>query len=393
MKKLQLAIFTLSFISAPLYGADFFCSDVTCLIAAINEANLSEGPHTIFLEQGVYTLTDFDPDGNLLPSIRREIAIQSYPPNTVTIERPRGDSALHRLFDVSVSGALSVFWLTLQPHEGFGISTHIALNNGRLVFYGTAILGGVNDSPGQIVNNGSILFYQSTIDAVSSFHAGVIYNTGDAEIIGSTVSRGTGNGPIIWNRPAAQLLIRDSSIIHNASSTATISNLGNLTIINTTLANNAGIVGHGDAALENFGGVVSILNSTIAQNRGLGGGILNSSGGTVMLKNSIVALNAPLDCLGEITSQGSNIIGDPTGCTIELLPDDLTGYAGLGEFSDNGDPGNGHFPLLSDSPAIDSADPDACPETDQLGNPRVGICDRGSIEFQGGEGEMLVQNP
>jgi hypothetical protein len=40
--------------------------------------------------------------------------------------------------------------------------------------------------------------------------------------------------------------------------------------------------------------------------------------------------------------------------------------------------------LLRDSPAIDSANPDAYPKSDQLGNPRVGICDIGSVEFQGG---------
>ena len=41
-----------------LYGAEFFCAsgDVTCLIAAINEANSTPEEDTINLEAGTYTL-------------------------------------------------------------------------------------------------------------------------------------------------------------------------------------------------------------------------------------------------------------------------------------------------------------------------------------------------
>jgi hypothetical protein len=83
---------------------------------------------------------------------------------------------------------------------------------------------------------------------------------------------------------------------------------------------------------------------------------------------------------------GTNLVGNPTGCTITLQPTDLTGDPGLGEFIDDGTPGNGHFPLVSGSPAIDAGNEDAtCPRTDQLGQPRVGRCDIGAIEFQGGD--------
>jgi hypothetical protein len=40
------------------------------------------------------------------------------------------------------------------------------------------------------------------------------------------------------------------------------------------------------------------------------------------------------------------------------------------------------FPLLPDSPAIDAGHDEVCPETDQLGQPRVGRCDIRAIEFQ-----------
>jgi hypothetical protein len=98
----------------------------------------------------------------------------------------------------------------------------------------------------------------------------------------------------------------------------------------------------------------------------------------------------PDDCAGAATSLGHNLIGEPTGCTITLQPSDLTGDPGLGPFTDNGRPGNGHFPLLPTSQAIDAGDDAACPRRDQLGQRRVNIprvgtsrCDIGAIEFPG----------
>jgi hypothetical protein len=87
-----------------------------------------------------------------------------------------------------------------------------------------------------------------------------------------------------------------------------------------------------------------------------------------------------VDCTGTITSLGNNLISDLTGCTIDLQPTDLTADPKLDALSDNGEPGNGHFPLLAASPAID-AGASTCPARDQNGEPRVGTCDIGAIEF------------
>jgi len=64
-----------------------------------------------------------------------------------------------------------------------------------------------------------------------------------------------------------------------------------------------------------------------------------------------------------------------------LEPTDLTGDSGLGAFTDNGTPGNGHFPLLPTSQAIDAANNKVCPKKDQIGRLRKPHCDIGSIEF------------
>jgi hypothetical protein len=84
------------------------------------------------------------------------------------------------------------------------------------------------------------------------------------------------------------------------------------------------------------------------------------------------------------------LFGDLTDCDIDLQGMDLTGDPGLAEFTEDPSiPGSGHYPLLTDSRAIDAGSPDVCPDSDQLGNQRVGICDLGAVEFQGG-GTTLV---
>lgn len=94
------------------------------------------------------------------------------------------------------------------------------------------------------------------------------------------------------------------------------------------------------------------------------------------------------DCVGSIISLGNNIIGDTTGCTIDLLSTDLISDAGLGTFVDDGTPGGGHIRPLAESPAIDAGNGRLCPQTDQLGQRRVDgdgdrrkSCDVGAVEF------------
>jgi hypothetical protein len=130
----------------------------------------------------------------------------------------------------------------------------------------------------------------------------------------------------------------------------------------------------------------------VADNRTLAsgaGGI--EANGTVTLQNTILARNigesgVAVDCFGRVTSFGHNIIGDLTGCTVTRLPTDLTGDPGLGTFTDDETPGHGHIPLLAASRAINTGTDTGCPRTDQRGQPRVGICDIGAIEFQDASG-------
>lgn len=84
-----------------------------------------------------------------------------------------------------------------------------------------------------------------------------------------------------------------------------------------------------------------------------------------------------------VTSLGNNVIGDPTACPIERLSSDLIGDPSLGNYIDDGTPGDGHYLLLQGSQAINRGNPAVCPKTDQLGEKRVETCDIGAVEFQG----------
>jgi hypothetical protein len=184
-------------------------------------------------------------------------------------------------------------------------------------------------------------------------------------------------------------------------------NVGTLVVSNTTFARNVtrAFLGPSGAAIANFGTLV-LTQSTLADNvisgQAFGSALLASArGATTILQNTLIARNVNVgtvdqgdgpDCAGVVTSFGTNLIGDTTGCTIIRPPGvrDLTGDPGLGDFTDNGRPGHGHFPLLPTSQAIDAGNDAVCPLRDQLGHRRVNIprvgasrCDIGAIEFPG----------
>jgi hypothetical protein len=225
---------------------------------------------------------------------------------------------------------------------------------------------------------------------------------GVAVITDSTFAENSaGFGGAMFTRESSDTTISNSTIVHNGAIVDTI-------MFPASAAQGGGILAHG---------IVHINNSTITENRaetrvpeGLaaeGGGIHGV--GTVELQNTILARNVSTvddisglptpadgpDCFGPVISLGNNLVGDPSDCTIPLLASDLAGDPGLGAFQDDGTPGNGHFPLLGTSQAVDAGDPASCTLTDQLGHSRIDgdgdgtvICDIGAIEFS--PGAMIV---
>jgi Right handed beta helix region len=405
------------------HAAEFFCSadpsgsgDVSCLIASINDANQTSEEDTINLAAGTYTLTSIDNSPGLpsshngLPRIVSAMIINGESAETTIIERDPG-APLFRIFDVTDSGKLILNGLTMR--EGFSVSGGAGIQNaGTLTVNDSIIERNLTFSSGAGILNTGILTISGTIPTENGggvFGGGGIFNSGVASIMSSSITHNASaaGGGLLNSGSESQLLprgpgivtIRNSTISDNRGESGVgVDNRGDMTITNSTIANNFGRFFFPGAGISSRG-MLTVTNSTIAGNIASsgnipgtgrpveGGGIAVFEPSLVKLQNTILALNSGTDCLGSLTSLGNNIIGDLSSCDVNLLSSDLTGDPGLGAFVNDVMPGRGHFPLNSDSQAIDAGNPGACLQADQLGLLRIGICDIGAVEFRG---PMLV---
>jgi hypothetical protein len=390
----------------PAYSAVFSIpsGNVTALIASINQANSTPEEDTIDLEPGIYTLTmidngavpppfPIDPGGaSGLPLITSRIIIRGTTAESTIIERDAGAPAF-RLLHVVGTGSLTLSGLTLRGGTALSFPFWGGVREGR----GGAVFNG-----GTLAIDHSILTDNSA--GGQSGSGGAIFNSGAGTIINSSMVGNLVNANrVAWGGAiinSGTLTITNSTLADNSAHAAGVSggaivNGGTLTITNSTLADNSaqGAISSSGGAIVNTG-TITITNSTLAHNSIIGPGFPRGGGGlyntgAVSLQNTILAQNSATrgpDCFGSITSLDHSLIGDPTDCAVTLGSDDRTGDPGLGEFTDDGTPGNGHFPLLDTSPAIDAGNNDICLSnpllaTDQIGHPRVGVCDIGAIEF------------
>jgi hypothetical protein len=341
---------------------DIPAGDVNALVEAINTANFNNEDNTIFLESANYTLTAVNNNSNCgsgLPSITSKIIINGAGAGNTIIERDSNAPGFS-IFHVAAGGDLTLNGQRISGGLCTGCFGGGINNDGTLKITNSIISGNYCGVGGGISNGGTLIVTNSTISSndASPDAGGGINNGGTLIITNSTIS---GN-----------IAMEGGGIINLP--------WGTLTITNSTFSGNT------NTAIDTFG-PVTITNSTIFDNPNAG--ISNNAGSnTVNLQNSILAGNSP-NCVGEVTSLGNNIVGDPTGCTITLQASDLTGDPGLGPFIGGAISGKGHFPLLPNSQAIDTGNNDACTPTDQLGNYRVDgngdgaiVCDIGAIEFK-----------
>ena len=168
--------------------------------------------------------------------------------------------------------------------------------------------------------------------------------------------------------------ISDSSFSNNSSSNnggAIKAMSGRVRVRNSTFDNNHGYVG---GVIYVNRAEVTLTHLTLTENRSkFGGDGLFVSSGLVRLRNSIVSgFTSQDDCVGRLDQHRGNLIAD-WSCSAFLGGNPLIG--------ENQGP-TGYRPLRDGSPALDAADPEFCPETDQIGTPRPqgGGCDIGAIE-------------
>ena len=239
--------------------------------------------------------------------------------------------------------------------------------------------------------DGEVHIVDSHFSSNSSHFAGAIRVSGGTTSITRTTFVGNTGDPSggIFVESQGTVTVRDSAFVENIGlGGPAIFNIGGSThVMNTTFAQNITFFDSG--TVRNLNGTVTLINSTFAENTAVGGtgtAVASFGGATTRLQNTIVVHNGDNPsalCAGVITSLGHNLIGD-SSCIVAPQQGDVIGQpdAGLGQLVDDGTPGNAHYLLISDSPAIDAANNAVCPKKDQLGRPRAPRCDIGAIEFR-----------
>lgn len=316
--------------------------------------------------------------------------------------------------DASASGDLDLTGiLTIQGADANRII--IDGNNTDRIFDirpgATVTLSGVtlqNGNPGSGAGGGAVIVSGGAPRAKLTLLNNVVRNN-RASLGGGIYNSGNG----------ATAVIQDSQITANAAQTSGggIANSGDLTLLNSTLAQNEARTGggiehfgvsmkltnvtiSGNAASDNGGGLYNrgdalILNVTFSGNSASGpgtGGNLFQDTASLAIKNSILA-NADSDgnCFrneGFLTSQGNNLDSGNT-CGFNAQGDRINTDPRLGPLQNNGGFTLTHA-LLADSPAIDAGSNTGCPTADQRGLPRpadgnldgTAVCDIGAYEAQ-----------
>ena len=264
--------------------------------------------------------------------------------------------------DQTVTFALGSYpaTITLQAGADYGV---LAVNqNSTLSINGPAVGTGnsVTVSGGGVTSIFNLATATNlsnlTLSGGSANYGGAILNNSTTTLTSMTIQDNVAlDGGGIWN----------------------VSN-GNLTIINSTFANNTATLWGG--AIGNYGGCISLSLTTIAFNQaGSGaGGII----GSVNMTNSIVANNngsfGP-DISGDVYANNS-LIGNTSGVSITGSNNQQNVNALLGTLNYYGGTTK-VFPLLPGSPAINSGA--GSNATDQRGITVAGTADMGSFQSRG----------
>lgn len=422
--------------------------------SSIGGCAAGSGPDLISLPAGTYVLTipnatgvsdeNNGQSGDL--DILADLTVTGAAGSPTVIDG-NGAALSDRVFDVSAVATVSFNRLTIR--NGIEPAGSLAggggvTNNGRITFTKSVITGNTASTGGGGVSNGSgfgatSAFVDSIISgnmaggsgggvrngtsASSTFTnttisgntaqvgGGGVSNDGFSSFTTSTVSgniAGGRGGGVFNGTPVATAMFSNATLSGNVAQGegGGISNGSGATstMVNTTVSGNR----TSDSGGGVHGGTSSLSNSTVSLNiadadsngTGEGGGVALTA---LMLKNSVIGGNidgspspatvAP-DCQAALSSQGYNLIGIDTGCSITPGPGDKIGSGGapfdpgLAPLRNYGGPTATHA-LLATSPARNSGSPtasetggDSCSGVDQRGVPRPqgSRCDMGAYE-------------
>jgi predicted outer membrane repeat protein len=357
---------------------------------AIIDANASPGADTINVPAGVYILTIAGANENAAATgdldISEDVTIIGAGSASTIID----GGGLDRVFDVRfgvtnatmsgltirnglINGATGNFGGGINAAGGTTVTLTDVVVTGNFAFVGAGIA-----SNGTVILNASAVT-NNVNNSASNSGGGITAATLIAtnSTISGNSAPGQGGGIFVNS------LTLDRSTVSNNTSTGdqgggvfTCCSGGAVNITNSTISGNSSAQEGGgwydNAPISGIDNVL-VLNSTIANNHGQsGGGIFTLASSGLKLKNTIIAGNtatgsAP-DCAGTFDSLGHNLIQNTTNCTLNgITTGNITGQnALLGPLANNGGPTQTQA-LLPGSPAIDTADPNGAPATDQRG--------------------------
>ncbi|KAB2902756.1 MAG: hypothetical protein F9K27_15485, partial [Anaerolineae bacterium] len=283
-------------------GCDFTPTTPAELVTAVNDANSTPTTHdTICLEESTtYLFTSGVSSTNALSVVTTPITVEG---NQATLERQSG-APVFRFFEVSSTGALILNDLTLTRgatiHAGGAIHNAggiVELNNSTFTL-NTANTGGVLDNQ---TGSGVVTLNNCTLSNNTASYGGALDNdlgtnnqmfVNDSTFTNNTASN---DGGAIHN-DGGTLTLTDTTLTGNTASYygGGIRNDGTLTLNGGTLSGNIAVRGGGvynDSSLTLSGGVV-IENNQATTGDGWGGGLFNTSTGTVTMSSAALRGNA-----------------------------------------------------------------------------------------------------
>ncbi len=382
---------------------------VCTLRAAIEETNALAGPDLVLLPPGRYpvpldgtflnpglaisgdlTLTGFDPMRTIVDAGGHAGAFTvtagvtaAFRGFTVMNGRRFGSGPPYDVgAGITNRGTLTLTDCVLRENRGGEFTPAGILNaaTGTLTLVRTLVtanrMGGSSGVAG-LRNLGTATIVESTFDR----NAGLAIANGDGAtvatlvVLRSAITRNRANAGVISNEPTSGLFVYPNTTA---------------TVVGSTISENIG-------AGVGSGGTTHLEGCTIAGN-GSFGTTLNT-GGMITIRNTIIAGNGGIidlhdDCGGALVSEGYNLIAVPR-CTITGDPTgNIIGQAALvGPLAENGGPTPTQA-LLPGSPARDAGNPatpgsggTACEAIDQRGvdrpQPAGGRCDIGAFEDDG----------
>jgi CSLREA domain-containing protein len=389
------------------------------LFAATGECAAGSGVDTINLPAGTYNLTIPPTGTNDATTGDLNITAQV---NIVGSGNPTvqgGPGWTDRVFFISFSPvSMSGFTisggnlhLAARADGGAGIRVGGALTLSNMTVSGnTLTVSNFVDGPGggiYVTRDGSLTLTNSTVAGNHAPRGAGIWTLGPLTVTGSTVSGNQGTATVIGDGNGAGIVVAETSASIANSTISGNSGAGRggglhfelpgpsdvVNLSNVTIANNSATEG-GGIYLEP--GTLNLNNVTIANNSATqeAGGIF-ATRGTYNLSNTIIAGNAaPIspNCenffQGPINSNGNNLIGNNTGCTISgVKASDKIGTGAspinplLAALANNGG-STQTMALQKGSPAIDAGNNATCAATDQRGfaRPEGPACDMGAYE-------------